>query len=68
MSRFKDRNKEKLKLWVDQETFSEELFTPLHIAAFNGNIHIIAYLIDVCGANPQKAINNMRINPVHVAA
>jgi hypothetical protein len=37
LSKYKLRNKEKLKLWANQETFSEEQFTPLHIAAFNGS-------------------------------
>jgi Ankyrin repeat len=48
----------KLRLWANQETFSEEQFTPLHIAAYNGNVKILSYLIDNCGADPHRAQNS----------
>jgi Ankyrin repeat len=55
-----------LKEWINTQSKGEEGFTPLHFAAFHGNLELIKFLIEK-GANIE-AKNKQDINMMHVAA
>ena len=56
-----------MKRWINKQTIGEEGFTALHFASFHGNLVLIKYLIEECGADVH-AINKHNINMLHVAA
>ena len=61
-----DAQKIKLADWINRKTVSEDNFTALHFASFNGNLMIIKFLVEY-GADIHFK-NKHHINVLHVAA